>query len=118
MAVTVVRRLPSFIRAPREGPDRGPIHYSIGAGRGPPAASPARDEEQPAEREERAPVGTRRVRAVHAARVLGEEAAPLRLGERLEEGAEGGALRPLDDGVGALEDLEILRLPEVELGGE
>ena len=57
-----------------------------------------------------------RVRPGHQRRVGGLEASALRLPERVQQGLEPGALGPLLDRVGALEHLEVLRLPHVEGG--
>jgi hypothetical protein len=79
------------------------------------SARPGHDEEAP-ERKQGAPVPAGRVGAGHQLGVARLEAAPRRLLEGVEQGPEPGALGPLLDRIGALEDLEILGLPDVERG--
>src|SRR5881296_1141250 len=78
-------------------------------------ASPGDDEQAP-ERKERAAVGAAWIRARRQLRVARLEAAAVGLVERREQRHEPASLHPLLHGIDALQNLQILDLPDVERG--
>src|SRR5262249_58022516 len=74
------------------------------------------DDEQTAERKERAAVRPPRIRARRQLGVARLEAGAVGLIERREQRHEPASLHPLLHGIDALQDLQVLDLPDVERG--